>query len=114
MSAGAAAWLREREPAPPPELLERMTAALETPESAGDAAVDEALEEALAAAALRELKAALALGNARAAATPLLSADALLTCAFQAAAERGGTEAVRRLAEAYGLERFQGLLEDPA
>jgi len=110
MNGGAAAWLRGREPAPPPELLARMSAALEATESAGAAA----LEEALAAAALRELKAALALGNARAAATPLLSADALLTCAFQAAAERGGTEAVRRLAEAYGLERFQALLEDPA
>jgi hypothetical protein len=112
MSLDAVAWLGAREPAPPPALQARMAAALEG--GAGDAAADPTLEEALAAAALRELRAALALGSARAAATPLLSADALLTYAFEAAAERGGADAVRGLAEAYGLERFERFLAEVA
>jgi hypothetical protein len=112
VSLDAVAWLGAREPAPPPALLARMAAALE--QGGGEAAAGAPLEEALAAAALRELRAALALGKARAAATPLLSADALLTYAFEAAAERGGADAVRRLAEAYGLERFARFLAEVA
>lgn len=85
--ARALAWVRARPAAVPPELSAAVRAALERlgPGPAGEGAAD-----ALARAATGELDAVLARGEeGRAAALPLLAADACLAYAFEAAAESG-------------------------
>ena len=74
------AWLDARAAAPPPELRERMAAALA-------AVTSETVPGALAEAALSCLQATMAAGGERASALDLLAADALLTYALEAAAE---------------------------
>lgn len=103
MSEAARAWLAGRTPAPPAALRARLDEALG---SVDDAA---GVPAALAEAALARLHDALALGDERAAAFELLAADALLTYAFEAAAELG-VETVAALAEAYGPARLATLI----
>jgi hypothetical protein len=88
----------------PERLLARMDAAL-----AGR--TESEIPEALAGAAFSCLRAALAGGADRSAAWDLLAADALLTYACEAAAERGpdGLSALGRVVSA---ERFMQLLAD--
>ena len=81
MSA-AAQWLGARAPAPPPPLAAALQAAVQQ-------AQDSSVPNALLDAAERELARALELGDTRAAAFPLLTADALLTYVLEAAAEQG-------------------------
>lgn len=103
MSDAARAWLAGRMPAPPAPLRERLEDALaRADDAAGVPAV-------LAEAALARLHDALALGDDRAAAFELLAADALLTYAFEAAAELG-VDTVEALAEAYGPARLATLI----
>lgn len=96
-------WLRARTPAPPEPLLTRMGSALR------ETGPGLPLPAALAAAALPRLQAAIALGDARAAAYDLLAADALLSYAFEAAAELG-LESVSAVAETYGPARIAPLI----
>lgn len=105
MSDAAVAWLEAEEPDSPAPLRTAMDAAL-----AASAGEDVALPDRLAGAALRELTRALELGDVRAAAYPLLTADALLTAAMAAAAEQG-LEAVRAAADAWGAVALAPLLE---
>ncbi|MBX6363244.1 MAG: hypothetical protein IRZ00_05190 [Gemmatimonadetes bacterium] len=95
-------WLDTRTPPPPAELRARLADALEPAET---------LPGALADGALVCLAAALARGDDRAAALDLLSADALLTYALEAAAEAGADE-VLAVADAYGPARLAALLPE--
>ena len=101
MSA-AESWLRERVPDAPAELLATMIASVPA-----DAA---SVPDALAAGALALYRRVAAGTGGREDALPLLAADALLTHAFEAQAERdaGGVEA---LAERWG---FRGALGEVA
>ena len=81
----------------PPPLAERMRAAL--------AGADASDLGAVTHAALDRLRAALALGDERAAAYELLTADALLTQAAAAAARTGAADEI-------DAEAFTALLED--
>ena len=102
MSAAALAWLAERVPPGPAPLYERMAAAVGTQH-------DASVPAALAEAALTRLHAALALGDARAAAFELLAADALLSYAFEAAAELG-VDTLEAVIDAYGPARMAPLI----
>jgi hypothetical protein len=75
-------WFEGRVPAPPAALAARLA----------EAASDGTEPEALAAAALERLGAAIAACPSRNAALDLLAADGLLTYVFEAAAERGLAE----------------------
>jgi hypothetical protein len=101
-AAPARAWLAAREPRAPERLLARMDAAL-----AGR--TESEIPEALAGAAFSCLRAALAGGADRSAAWDLLAADALLTYACEAAAERG-PDALDALGRVVSPERFMQLL----
>ncbi|MGH7506977.1 MAG: hypothetical protein ACRELX_15075 [Longimicrobiales bacterium] len=104
----ARTWLRSRIPLQPEPLVRRMEAALAaTPARAEDVGVH------LAEAGLRCLREALDGGGSRAAAFDLLTADALLTSACEAAAEQGAA-ALDALTAAYGPARFAALLEAEA
>lgn len=105
MSDAAVAWLEAEEPDAPPPLRTAMTAALAEHEGQ-----DVTLPGRLAGAALRELARAMELGDVRAAAYPLLTADALLTAAMAAAAEQG-LQAVTAAADAWGAATLAPLLE---
>ncbi len=94
----ALAWLDARAAAPPPELRERMAAALADVTS-------ETVPGTLAEAALSCLQATMAAGGERASALDLLAADALLTYALEAAAEMGA-QALRDVVDAYGPSRL--------
>ena len=63
----------------------------------------------LAEAALVCLRSALGAGGSRSAGFDLLAADALLTCACEAASEEG-TATIEALSRAYGPERLAQLL----
>lgn len=89
----AEAWLRERLPDAPPRLLAAMTDAL-PPDETG-------IPEALAEAALGILSRLGSLDGGRPDALPLLAADALLTHAFEAQAERDPA-GIAVLAERFG------------
>jgi len=123
--ADPAAWLESRDPAAPPELLAKLQEAVAALRAdAGDSlsgahshgmgqGTDEALPAlvtTLAEAALDRFRAALALGDDRSAAFELLAADALLTYAFEAAAEVG-PDAVSACARVYGPARLAALLD---
>jgi hypothetical protein len=111
MSKSAEAWLDARAVDAPASLRARMSRAL-----AHSPDVSDSLPQALAEAALAELERVLAQPSERAAAFDLLAADALLTYAFEAAAEQGG-DAVLDLCNAYPPARFDellaGRLQDP-
>jgi hypothetical protein len=78
----ARAWLRSRDPAPPPSLADRMISALDAAPAARKP------WEQLLAAGVASLARALSAGD-RSTALDLLAADALLTSAAEAAAEAG-------------------------
>ncbi len=122
MSLPVLDWLVQRQPAPPPALLERMAEALgavdaTTAESAAGSASASGAEgaglppipAALGAAALDRLRAVLESPGDRAAAIDLLAADALLTYALEAAAE-AGPAALEATARAFGPDRLATLL----
>ena len=88
MSAPAVAWLAAYAGPVPPQLAARMRQAADHEDAGTGIAAD------LGAAALRCLGAAVPLGEQRAGALPLLAADALITCACEAAAEQGDLAAV--------------------
>jgi hypothetical protein len=93
-------WLEQREPAPPPRLLERMRAALKANEP-----LPRDLSAQLGDAAVTCLQAALEDPERRASALDLLAADALLTYGCEAATLEG-PEAVERFASAYGARKL--------
>lgn len=103
-------WLERRRPVPPQALLERMAEALG---AVGAVSADDAdvppIPAALGAAALDRFRVVLAGPNDRAAALDLLAADALLTYAFEAAAEIG-PDALEATARAFGPGRLADLL----
>jgi hypothetical protein len=101
----ALAWLRARAPTPPAHLADRMAAALRQVATVDD------VPRALGDAAFVCLEASLALGPGRAAALDLLAADALLTYAWEAAAE-SGAEGLERFAADCPPERFQALVPE--
>lgn len=111
MNAAAAArrWLEEREPQAPPALRSRMLEAVgrraADADEAGTAGAHAGVATVLAEAAIERLRSVLASPGDREAAWDLLTADALLTGALEAAAE-AGPEALLALAEAYGPERL--------
>jgi hypothetical protein len=86
----ARAWLAARVAAAPPALCEQMDAAL---------------------SGLPDSRAALDAGPGRAAALPLLAADALLTHGCEAAAEAAGEDGVAAFAASWGAARLGMLLE---
>ncbi len=95
------AWLEKRESGVPASLVARMRHYL--------AGRSGPLPDRLVDAAFDALRAALAAPDERASALDLLAADALLTAAFEAAAEEG-VAAVGRLAAATGPAAFADLL----
>jgi len=118
------AWLEARAPAVPPALLDRLKQALaersgspQTGTGSNQSERDVAgtsgtppLAVILAEAAIDQLRNALTNGEDRDGAYDLLAADALLTYAFEAAAEHG-PEAISACARVYGPERLAALLE---
>lgn len=103
MSDRARAWLSLRAGAVPPALEAYMEAAVD------DVLDDDTVHGALADAARGCLREAIARGDARAAALPLLAADALMTYAFEAAAEVDAA-ALRELSDAWSTERLSVVL----
>lgn len=104
MSDRARAWLAMRAGAVPPALEARMEAAV-------DGVIDDdTVPAALADAARACLREALAIGDDRAAALHLLAADALITYACEAAADKGG-EALDGLMNATRPERLADLVD---
>ncbi len=87
----------------PDSLRARMRAAL-----SGENHGERSVSRALLSAALGSLDQALALGNARSAAAPLLAADALLTVACEAAAEEDDTRPFAQAACAALAQRLDG------
>ncbi len=104
MPNSASAWLDARTIDAPASLRTRVSRAL-----AGTPEQSDSLPQTLADAALAALERVLANPSERAAAFDLLAADALLTYAFEAAAEQGG-DAVLELSNAYSPARFNELL----
>lgn len=103
----AAAWLARRVRGAPGSLRDEM-------ESAAGRASDARPDAGLAAAGLERLRDVAAGGGDRHSAVALLAADALLTAAFEAAAEEGGAaegvDAVEALAASLDVRRFEALL----
>lgn len=104
MSTTPSAWLAAREPAPPTALAAALERAVEP--VAGVTPVAAALAEA----GVRALRDAIALGDDRAAAYALLTADALLTYAVEAAVEQG-MDSVDAVLETWGPESLGRLAE---
>lgn len=104
----AAGWLEERGAAAPGTLYARMRAAVA---AAADARAGGAVPAVLAGAGVDRLRAVLRSGQDRSVAADLLAADALLTAACEAAAERGPA-ALTTLLDAHGPARFAALLEE--
>jgi hypothetical protein len=104
MSATATHWLTREAGDAPAALLDRMYEAVRAiPDTEGT------LSEQLAAAALDCLREALDRCEERAAALPLLAADALITAACEAAASEA-PDALDRLAAACAPDRLAGLI----
>lgn len=102
-------WLDARRPPPPPSLR----AALDDALADGDPGQGP-VSHRLAAAGLAGLEGVVRGPGSRAAALPLLAADALLTYACEAAIEeeaRGDNDAVARLAERLGHGAFERVLQ---
>lgn len=106
MSDRARAWLSLRAGAVPPALEACMEAAVD------DVLDDDTIHDALADAARTCLRQAIALGDQRAAALPLLAADALMTYACEAAAAVDDA-ALRELADTWSTERLAAVLPAP-
>ena len=100
-------WLEDHASGSPSTLRAAMDRALNA--STGDAAA----AETLAAAGLGALAAVVAGHGERVSAVDLLAADALLTCACQAAAE-AGPGAVEALTSSLEVARFEALLTEGA
>lgn len=98
-------WLDERDPPAPPTVRRALD-----PWLAGTDPT-EPLEDRLAGAALRALEAVVAVPSERSMAHTLLAADALLTYACEAAAERG-PDALVRLTGELSFERMSHLMPD--
>lgn len=98
------AWLTRREAGLPASLAKCMRGYF-------DRHVSDALPERLAHAGLDALRSALQRPDERASAIDLLAADALLTAAFEAAAEEGAA-VVDRLAAATAPAAFAELLTE--
>ena len=101
-----AAWLAAREPAPPPALAERIEAALGPLGGTDRAGAPDACLGAAERVVRRVLDAGPAAERARETALDLLCADALVTYAFEAAAEdpaRVGERAAAALARLSAL-----------
>lgn len=103
--SGAVAWLEARHPDAPAGLMQRMRDALDA--VAADARTP--VWRALAEAAVERLRVALPRAEERDGALDLLTADALLTHACEAAAEEG-PESLEALVRDYGAERLAALL----
>jgi hypothetical protein len=97
-------WLARRQPPPPFDLERRLMRAVERTQSSATSVAD-----VLADAALESLTSAARAGADRTAANDLLTADALLTYAVEAAAEKGGDRLDALLAR-LNLSRFDDLL----
>lgn len=97
-------WLARRQTGVPTSLAERMRLYF-------DRSASDALPDRLAHAGLDALVVALQRPDERASAIDLLAADALLTAAFEAAAEEG-VAAVDRLAAATAPAAFAELLTE--
>lgn len=102
----AITWLAAREPVVPAPLLEHTIGILRSAQIAEDA-----MPELFARSALVALQRAAGLGDDRTAAADLLAADALLTWAFEAAAELGD-DALNRLTMAMDVSTFQALHDE--
>lgn len=110
VSLPALDWLEQRQPTPPPALLERMAEAVGAAGASAAASSDvPPIPAVLGTAALDRLRVVLQGPGDRAAALDLLAADALLTYAFEAAAEIG-PEALEATARAFGPDRLATLL----
>jgi hypothetical protein len=110
-------WLDARRPAPPAALRDRMVEAMaampatESMAAAGPAPDADTLDlpAALAGCALHIFASTLHKWDDRAGALDLLAADALLTYAFEAAAEQGGS-AVADVSRLYGAAQLELLV----
>ena len=100
-------WLAEHAAGTPASLMAAMERTLVAAPSDGPAA------EALAEAGLHALRGVVAGHGERGSAVDLLAADALLTCACQAAAA-GGAGAVAAFAASLDVSRFETLLAEGA
>lgn len=100
------AWLDERRPVAPAQLLARVRRALPDDGAASDTYPD--IQTSLGDAAVSSLARALEGGSAREAGLDLLAADALLTYGCEAAAEQG-VSAVIEFAKRYGATRLATL-----
>lgn len=101
-------WLGSRRPPIPPPMAREMETALARSGRSG--AIPASVADRLAGAGLDALARVLSSSQDRRSAPELLAADALLTHAFEAAAE-AGPDALDRLASDLGEERFERLLE---
>lgn len=108
-------WLETAEPKPPAALLERMSAAIDEAvvRESGAASSSKAdpcmAAEAFATAALDRLRTVIQAEGGRGTALDLLAADALLTYAYEAAAE-AGPEDFDVIMRDYGPARIARLL----
>jgi hypothetical protein len=100
----ALAWLNRRQPPPPYDLERRLARAVERTNSSAEGTPD-----LLADAALESLASAAHAGSDRTAANDLLTADALLTYAIEAATEEG-VSSLNSLLARLALNRFDELL----
>ena len=101
--SGAGDWLSARSAGVPGALAEAMAGAVRK------AAGEESVGATLASAALERLATVARPDAGRGTALDLLAADALLTAAFEAAAE-GGPAEVEALGASLGMARFEALL----
>jgi hypothetical protein len=100
----ALAWLSRRQPPPPFDLERRLIRAVERTHSGAERTPD-----LLADAGLESLASAARAGSDRTAANDLLTADALLTYAIEAATEEG-VSTLETLLARLELNRFDELL----
>ena len=107
----AMAWLDAREPIPPVALRARMDQAIRQAFEQGRVSSEDGITSTLGEAALIAMELSLKHCEERAGALDLLTADALLTYAMEAASEIGD-DAVDAVADAYGGARLAGLLAD--
>jgi hypothetical protein len=99
-------WFDRRQPGPPFELERRLLRAIERLPAA-----ETTVALTLAAGALDALRDAARAGDTRRAANDLLAGDALLTYAFEAAAEQGNAT-LDQLARDFDVGRFEALLRE--
>lgn len=100
-------WLRDRADDVPEPILDAMLGLVAATGEEGDAVADR-----LAEAGLAGLQKVVAGPGSRSSANQLLSADALLTYAIEAAAEQG-MEPLDALLDSLSVERFDALTAQP-